>query len=448
MSLQRRLLACLALLIVITAIVVPPVIVHVLNANASTPATGAPTPGTKSPTPAQAPPTPAPTPAGTSSAIPLSVSSVTDKIYPDDTVGSGTTTFGSSLVVSGDGSTIACAAPFDDLSVGGVWIYRNNGTVLQKLVPSEADAQVFGNRLAISFDGSTIALSGRTNGNVEGGVWVYVRVANGTWVEQSVGPLLGPAPSPTDPLFGDSIALSGDGDTLLVGADGLGAVLVFVREAGTWSQQGTAIMPQDQTPDDGFGWSLAMNFDGTRFVVANGRNDPDGRAWTFTLNNGQYEEVGTPLTGPNYFGDSICMDNSGDSLIIGGDTSSGEDGSFATYAWNGAGWDAGESALTITGSQKVGSSYCSMTAEGSYFYAGFTAGDTNLPSFAIFERTSTLTWSLHSTVSAPLEMTLPQPSTVQVSTSANGTIIAISTSRPNGDNSGADSGLWIYTMGD
>ncbi|HEX2585132.1 MAG TPA: FG-GAP repeat protein, partial [Steroidobacteraceae bacterium] len=85
--------------------------------------------------------------------------------------------------------------------------------------------------------------------------------------------------------FGNSVALSADGNTMAVGAvnessnatgvDGIqsdnskpasGAVYVFTRNAGSWSQQ-AYIKPTNTDADDCFGYAVALSADGNTLAV-------------------------------------------------------------------------------------------------------------------------------------------------------------------------------------
>lgn len=85
--------------------------------------------------------------------------------------------------------------------------------------------------------------------------------------------------------FGFSVALSDDGDTLAVGAtledsssratngnqadnavESAGAVYVFARRGGAWSQQ-AYLKASNADPGDQFGWSVALSEDGNTLAV-------------------------------------------------------------------------------------------------------------------------------------------------------------------------------------
>jgi hypothetical protein len=159
---------------------------------------------------------------------------------------------GSSLALSGDGNTLAVGAPSEDSNATG-------------LVGNQAD------------DTAIINNSGANSGAV------YVFVRDGVdWSQQVY--VKASNTGHTD-RFGHSVALSGNGDTLAVGAnsedsnatgvDGdqddnsannAGAVYVFVRNGGVWSQQAYVKASNTDAPDY-FGSSVALSGDGNTLAV-------------------------------------------------------------------------------------------------------------------------------------------------------------------------------------
>lgn len=71
--------------------------------------------------------------------------------------------------------------------------------------------------------------------------------------------------------FGATVAVAGDGHTFAVGAPGrashTGAVYVFVKNAGAWSQQGI-VTASNADPNDQFGSAIAISNDGNTLAVA------------------------------------------------------------------------------------------------------------------------------------------------------------------------------------
>jgi len=87
-----------------------------------------------------------------------------------------------------------------------------------------------------------LAVGGFIDNASVGAVWVFIRSA-GVWSQQG-SKLVGTGGVGASQQ-GNSIALSADGNTLVVGAlndnSGNGAIWVFIRSAGIWSQQGSKL---------------------------------------------------------------------------------------------------------------------------------------------------------------------------------------------------------------
>ncbi|MFN6322139.1 MAG: integrin [Burkholderiales bacterium] len=129
--------------------------------------------------------------------------------------------------------------------------------------------------------------------------------------------------------FGTSVALSGDGNTLAVGAPGedgsasdSGAVYVFTRSGGSWSQQGSPIKATSPALGDRFGSAVALSNDGNTLVVgAPGRNVDAGSAYVFVRSGISWTEEDN-LTASNAeagdgFGASVALSNDGNTLAVG-----------------------------------------------------------------------------------------------------------------------------------
>ena len=91
---------------------------------------------------------------------------------------------------------------------------------------------------AISADGNNAVVGGHFDNSNQGAVWVYIR-SGGIWSQQG-GKLVGTG-STTNSFMGDGIALSADGNTFITGGGldngGTDAAWVFIRRAWVWVQQ-------------------------------------------------------------------------------------------------------------------------------------------------------------------------------------------------------------------
>ncbi|HUK14596.1 MAG TPA: hypothetical protein VLW17_14960, partial [Thermoanaerobaculaceae bacterium] len=86
---------------------------------------------------------------------------------------------------------------------------------------------------------------------------------------------------------GTSVALSGDGHVALIGGDmdssGAGAVWMFIRTGGTWSQQGDKVVGTGAVGAAELGASVALSADGTTAIVGGpGDTSGTGAAWVFS----------------------------------------------------------------------------------------------------------------------------------------------------------------------
>ncbi|SPF34236.1 exported hypothetical protein [Candidatus Sulfopaludibacter sp. SbA4] len=224
--------------------------------------------------------------------------------------------------ISADGNTAVVGRPWDGFVTSGsapgalLVFTRTNGAWTQqgpKLVVT-SDGNQFGFSVAISADGNTV-IAGVPLDAFTGAVVVFTRT-NGAWSQQG-GKLL-PSDATIDPHgnaveFGSSVALSADGNTALVGGpvdnDSRGAVWVFVRADGVWSQQGNKLVGTGAaTSSLGVGahqgGSVALSADGNTALVGGsadnfdlGTHESTGAVWVFTRSNGVWSQQGNKLVG-------------------------------------------------------------------------------------------------------------------------------------------------------
>jgi hypothetical protein len=182
-------------------------------------------------------------------------------------VGTGTLSSahqGASVAVSANGNTAIVGGPYDgQFAPGAAWVFtRTNGlwSQQQKLIGTNdtLDANQ-GWSVAMSADGTTAAVGGPLNSSSAGATWVFV-LSGTTWTQQA---MLNGTGGAADAEQGISVALSGDGNTLLVGGSGnsggTGATWVFTRSGTTWSQQAMLTGVVDQVGSALFGQSVALS---------------------------------------------------------------------------------------------------------------------------------------------------------------------------------------------
>jgi len=301
--------------------------------------------------------------------------------------------FGSAVALSGDGNTLAVGAPFESSGLtgvaagsvseatagnaapfsGAVYVYaRNAGSWSQQAYVKASNTEtmdIFGNSVALSVDGNTLAvgapgedggLMGVTGGIVSeatagnaslgsGAVYVFARVA-GAWSQQAY---VKASNTGDGDQFGTSVSLSGDGDTLATGATGeasgstginstpdesaagAGAVYVYTRSAGAWSQQ-AYVKASNAGDSDNFGTSVALSRDGNALAVGAPREDgsgtgiepgtdeaaaDSGAVYFYTRSAGVWAQQtyvkASNAQGDDRFGTSVALSGDGNALAVG-----------------------------------------------------------------------------------------------------------------------------------
>jgi hypothetical protein len=242
---------------------------------------------------------------------------------------------GNAVAISGDGNTVLVGAPHESSAARGingnagdnslyasgaayVFVRRGDAWVQQAYVKASNAGQsdLFGMNVALSADGNTMAISAPwegsaatgVNGNQSddslpqaGAVYVFTRSGD-SWAQQAYvkasntgrraneGELVGEGDQ-----FGSSLALSGDGNTMAVGAftedsaatgingdqandsaQSAGAVYVFSRTGDVWTQQ-AYVKGSNTEAGDLFGYDVSLSDDGNTLVAAGYDEDGPGR---------------------------------------------------------------------------------------------------------------------------------------------------------------------------
>ena len=259
-----------------------------------------------------------------------------------------------------------------------------------------------GRTLAVSRDGNTMAVAAPDessaatgiNGNQKdesasgaGAVYVFAR-SGGKWTQQAYVKA-----SNTDAYdsFGFTLSLSGDGNTLAVGAtredsaargingngadnsaEDSGAVYVFTRGGGRWTQQ-AYVKASNADAGDQFAWSLALSDDGSTMAVgapteasnakgvngaqANNAAANAGATYVFTRTGASWSQQsylkGAQTDAGDLFGFCVDLSSDGNTLAICGfdedggspgingnesDNSKGGSGCAYIFVRDGAGW--------------------------------------------------------------------------------------------------------------
>ena len=232
--------------------------------------------------------------------------------------------FGHAVALSADGNTLAVSAYWEasnatgvngnqnDESIpqaGAVYVFTRTGATWTQqayvkasntgeagTADSFGDGDQFGVSLALSDDGATLAVGAISedsraagiNGNQAdnsatsaGAVYVFTRDGN-AWAQQAY--VKAANPDAAD-MFGYSVSLSADGNTLAAGSydeggsprqvngtpdnmrRGAGAVYVFTRSGGAWAQQ-AYIHASNAEAGDSFGVNVVLSDDGNTLLAS------------------------------------------------------------------------------------------------------------------------------------------------------------------------------------
>ena len=183
--------------------------------------------------------------------------------------------FGMAVSISGDGNTAIVGAYYEDTGgaeVGAAYIYTKIGSSWAEQAKIQAsdkqEADFFGQSVYISDDGNTAIVGAPredTGGSLAGAAYVFVR-SGSTWTQQAK---IQASDKAVNDYFGMAVSISGDGNTAIVGAfnkGGTGAAYIFVRSGSTWTQQ-AKIQASDKEANDLFGFSVSISGDGNTAIV-------------------------------------------------------------------------------------------------------------------------------------------------------------------------------------
>ena len=170
-------------------------------------------------------------------------------------------------------------------SIGGVpaIIVSNTGTTLVGMVMPGATS----NSISISTSGGSV--SSNINFTVKSTLYPYYQQGN-----KLVG--IGAV----DSRQGASVSISADGNTAIVGGifdnSSTGAVWIYTRNGGAWSQQGIKLVGTGAVGAAQQGTSVSISADGNTAIVGGAfDNSKIGAVWIFTRNGFTWMQQGNKL---------------------------------------------------------------------------------------------------------------------------------------------------------
>ena len=254
-------------------------------------------------------------------------------------------TFGVSVAISADGSTLAIGAPAnnseekDDMP-GYVRLYSiiDDGSSFywHQLGPDiigEAPTDAFGTSVSLSEDGKIVAIGGYLNdgnGDNSGHVRIYqINDSESDWTqlgEDIDGEMVGD-------YSGREVSLSTDGSTVAIGSPynsdngayaGQVRVYNYDDNDSGWVQRGQDLV--GEASYDNFGYSVSISGDGRTIAIGapadDETDDRPGYARVYSIENesNEWQQVGDVMNGTTEngsFGYSVSLSNDGRILAVG-----------------------------------------------------------------------------------------------------------------------------------
>jgi hypothetical protein len=312
--------------------------------------------------------------------------------------GAGNDGLGSSVAISADGSKVVAGAPHSLSGSGAAYVFARpaggwSGATEQLATLTASDAaanDLLGSSIAVSGDGSTVAAGapeaaiGANAG--QGAAYVFVQPGggwgSGTQPQHQTAKLTVSDGAAHDSLGGDNggnaIAVSGDGSTVAAGAAtattttecfppdpctfvfGPGAVYAFVRPGGGWSNgtETAKLTASDGQENDRFGDAVAMSGDGSTIVagaqlaVGSTGNSQQGAVYAFVRPGGGWS-TGTETAkltahdghGTDKLGRSVAVSSDASTIVAGAYfatvASNASQGKVYLFTRPGGGWTTG-----------------------------------------------------------------------------------------------------------
>jgi hypothetical protein len=241
--------------------------------------------------------------------------------------GAGRGMLGRDMAISADGNTVAIGSVGDDFNKdgtgafnedsGAVFIYVRDtaqNTWVQQAYLKASDTNnlyQFGGAVSLSDDGMALVVGAAKPGPQPGSIYIFTRSIGTSWVQEAKFE----APNFTpDDHFGEAVAISGDGRTIVAtapledssatgvsavastdtSAPSAGAAYVFSRVPGGWTQS-AYIKASNARQGTGFGSTVAISSNGATIAVGAGGEDSSA-----TGVNGDQNNTALPNSGAVY----------------------------------------------------------------------------------------------------------------------------------------------------
>jgi hypothetical protein len=249
--------------------------------------------------------------------------------------------FGTAVALSANGNMLAVGAP-SSYPTGAVHLYSRTGstwTGFGTLRITNQSSAHFGQTVALNADG-TIVAAGAPNYHYTGsdllsGAVIVHTLNAGAWVYSG---FIRPTTAIVGDRFGEALALSADGNTLVIGSPGedsshsgingvadeaasdSGAAFVYRRNGVNWNQE-AYVKATNTAVGDEFGSAVTLSTDGNTLAVGAPKQAGSGAAYLFARSgtvwaNGVMVKASNPGA-LDVFGGTLALSGDGATLVVG-----------------------------------------------------------------------------------------------------------------------------------
>ena len=307
--------------------------------------------------------------------------------------------FGYSVAMSSDGTRVIVGAPYEDsiTNAGAAYIFTYNESTSTwsqeaKLLSSDlAGTHKLGSAVSITGDGTRVIVGAYGEYRVwgeEGAAYIFV-YSGGSWSQEAK---LMASDGALNDHFGEQVAMSVDGTKVIVGVANdddkgtdAGAAYIFTYSSGSWDT-GTKIVAADGQSQDKFGFSVAINGDGTKIIVGAYKEDfnsDQGAAYIFVYSDGSWTEQiklrASDGASNDWFGENVAMSGDGTKVIVGARTPADQSGAAYIFTYSSGSWDTGTKIFAADGQagDRFGEGGVAINGDGTKVIVGATSEDTN-----------------------------------------------------------------------
>jgi hypothetical protein len=267
--------------------------------------------------------------------------------------------FGHSVSISSDGNTAIIGAYGEDASVnfggtGAAYIFTWNGTSWSQQAriqaSDKAEGNWFGYSVSISSNGNTAVVAAPDFGGAYikrprfGAVYIFTRSGT-SWSQQAK--IEAPEDEEVED-FGWDAAISGDGNTVIMGVRIFRRAYIFTWNGTSWSQQAKIgrLVEDDYINFNSFGVSASLSSDGNTAIVGANRDyfynvgDQTGAAYIFTRSGtswSQQAKIGWSSSTNSSFGGDVSISGDGNTVVAGA-AGEGSGGVAYIFTRSGTSW--------------------------------------------------------------------------------------------------------------